>query len=471
MAPESQYWTPARIAVWAGVAVLVSVWLGPKFVRQFRPPENRFMDFSQEWLSAKNYWAGTPVYADQTEALLRHTGFVPNRGEAMLPWNGHPPAATALALPFGKLPYRDALLAWNLLTFPLFLVSVALVARELGVRWTVWSVFPAVTLLLLFDPVYQQLAQGQLNFLLVFLITLTWVADRHDRPGWAGIALGIAAGLKLYPAFLFVYFLFTGRWRALATGALAVLTVNGGALVLFGPSEFRTYAEQVIPSLFGYQGSWRNVSLTGFWLRIFDPQPHDKVVPLVVNPTAATALALVSRGLVTGAVAWAAWRARAGAGRDRAFAGAVVGMLLVSPIVWTHYFVLLVLPVGLLWARLPKGALRVALALAAVPLWAPENFFALLAVGPEQARAMVNLRHDPLSPVVNLTALSAFTYALVALFVLAHFIPAGADDPLDPEHGPPERAPGAGSDDELLDQRFSARAAPGPPVESPARGK
>jgi hypothetical protein len=425
--PDHPSWGAPRIAAWVLAAAVVAVVFGPSLVSTFRPPPDTFLDFSQEWLSAKNYWTGTAVYADQTEALRRHTGVTPDRDEDVLPWNAHPPAAVALTIPFGKLDYRDAHLVWNLLTLPLFLASVWLIVRELQFPLRVWSVFPAVVLLLLCNPVFIQLGQGQLNFPILFLITLAWVADRRGRPGWAGVALGVAIGLKLYPGFLFLYFLFARRWRAIFTGIIAFLAVNGVALAVLGLGEFRTYVERVLPSLFGYQSAWRNVTATGFWLRIFDPQPHQKIVPLVVNPTAAWSLILVSRLVVVGVVAWVAWHARTTTARDRAFAAAVVGMLLVAPVAWTHYFVLLALPVGLVWMRLPPGPARWVMWPVLVALWLPENFFALFAVGPEQAQAMINYHHDPLSARVNLLALSVFTYALVALFVLTLLTPHGGE--------------------------------------------
>src|SRR5262249_3355708 len=158
----------------------------------------------------------------------------------------HPPAAVALALPLGKLEYRDAHLVWNLITFPLFLVSLGLIVRELRFPLRVWSIFPAVVLLLLCNPVTAPIGQGQLNFPILFLVTLAWVADRHDRPGWAGVALGVATALKLYPVFLFAYILFARRWRAIFTGALAFLAMNGAALAILGVDAFRTYREQVL---------------------------------------------------------------------------------------------------------------------------------------------------------------------------------------------------------------------------------
>lgn len=454
--PDRPYWTPLRIALWGLAAVFVSLLFGRSFVAAFRPPEGQFPDFSQEWLSARNYWAGTPVYADQAAALRRHTGLIPQRAEDMLPWNAHPPASVLLALPFGKLTYPDAHLTWNLLTFPLIVVSLWLVARELRLPLSPWSVLPAVALLGLFNPLYIQLLQGQLNPLLLLLLTVAWIADRRDRPGWAGVAVGVAAGLKLYPGFLFLYFLCAGRWRALAAGAAAVVAANAIPLVLFGPAEFRTYVERVVPSLSNYQSSWRNVSLTGFWLRIFNPQTHEMVTPLVVSP-AATALLAASRLLVVGLVGWSAWRARSVAARDRAFAAAVVGMVLVTPVAWTHYFVLLALPAGLLWARAPAGPLRWAVWPALLPLWLPENFFARLAVGPQQAVAMVNLRHSALDPVTNLTALSAFTYALLALLALILLTPDGAGEPPAaprPPAAPPAGGAGEEDDEERLNRRL-----------------
>jgi hypothetical protein len=412
-----------RITLWAIAAVVVTAWFGPVFVDNFRPPDDKFHDFCQEWLSARNYLTGAPVYADLTEALHRHLGATPERAGEMLPWNAHPPAAVALTIPFGKLDYQNAQLAWNLLTLPLFLVSVWLIIRELGFSLCVWSIFPAIVLLLLFNPVFIHIGQGQLNFPILFLITLAWIADRRGRPAWAGVALGVATGLKLYPGFLFVYFLLAQRWWALLTGALAFLAVNAVALALLGADEFRTYIEKVVPSLFSHQSSWRNVSVTGYWLRIFDPQPHQKVLPLVVNPAAGRLLILASRLVIVGVVAWVAWHARTTAARDRALAAAIVGMLLVTPVAWTHYFVLLALPVGLVWMRLPDGPLRWVMCPILAILWIPENFFAMLAVGPEQATAMINIRHEPLSPGVNLLAVSVFTYNLVMLFVLTLLVP------------------------------------------------
>lgn len=413
-----------RAPLWAAAAAVVVLFLGPAFVGAFRPGPDVYADFVQEWLSARNYWNGEPAYLPQRQAFLRETGIDAPRFDTELHWNAHPPAAVAVALPFGLFSdYRTAHLVWNLVTFPLFLAGVVLVLRELAVPWHWWSVFPATALVVASQPLGCQLFQGQLNTLLFLLFAVMWVADRRGCAVWAGTALGLATALKLYPGFLGVYFLLTGRWRVLVAAAVAFLAANAAALAVLGLDDFRTYVQKVVPSLMNYQTSWRNVSLTGFWLRLFDPQAHEKVLPLVSNPVVGKAALLASRLLVVAAVGWAAWRARTPERRDRAFAVAVVGMVLVTPVAWTHYFILLAIPVGLLWMRLPAGPERWLMWAIFATLWLPEYAFAWLAVGKPQALAMINLEHDPVGPAVSLTALSAFTYSLLILFALTLRLP------------------------------------------------
>jgi hypothetical protein len=426
--PERSQWGPGRIALWIFSTLFIVLLFGPRFIENFRPQPGRFMDFCQEWLSAKNYLSGTPVYANQTEALLRHTGLIPTRAEDMLPWNAHPPASVAMTIPFGFLDYPDAHLAWNILTLPTFLVSLLLVVRELGIPICLWSIFPTIVLLLLCAPLYSQLAEGQLNNPILLLMTLAWLADRREAQGWAGIALGFAAALKLYPAFAFAYFLFAGRWRAIPSGMLAFCTVNGLALALIGPNEFRTYIREVIPSLGEYRTAWHNTSLTGFWLRLFDPATQHKIAPLFSSPLLGRSLAIGAQGIVLVAVAVLSWRAKTLAARDRAYAASIVGMLLVSPVAWTHYFVLLALPVGLVWMRLPAGPWRWLMWLAFVPLWVPQTFFIATILGRAEAVAVVERTHRVFSPAIDLTVLSIFTYALVALFALVLRTPANGDE-------------------------------------------
>jgi hypothetical protein len=209
----------ARTVVWGSLAVLAVVWSGPHFLSALRPSDGGHGDFTQEWLSANNVRAGLPVYAPQAETYPLHMGREPEMPEHLLAWNAHPPVTVLLGLPSAWLGYADAHLVWNLLSLLMLGAAVVLVIRELCVPFRPLSVLPLVALTMLCHPLYNHLSHGQLNALLALLVVLAWAADRHGRTGWAGGLLGAAAAIKLFPAFLFLYFVCTRRWRAVLAGA------------------------------------------------------------------------------------------------------------------------------------------------------------------------------------------------------------------------------------------------------------
>jgi hypothetical protein len=50
-------------------------------------------------------------------------------------------------------------------------------------------------LVLLYSPFRQQFSQGQLNAVLLLLITGAWAAERSARPGLAGVLLAVATAV------------------------------------------------------------------------------------------------------------------------------------------------------------------------------------------------------------------------------------------------------------------------------------
>jgi hypothetical protein len=416
---SSATWPPYRIAIWGVLAIVALALRGPGFVRSMKPPEGRFADFFQEWASARNYQSGLPVYSDQRETLPKYTGYQAAKVEVTIPWNAHPPASILLALPFASLDYRDAHLAWNLAMLPLLAASFFLIIRSLALPFSGWSVLPTIALAICCFPLISQFIYGQLNPVLILLITAAWSLDRHNRSGLAGIALGAAAALKLFPAFLFLYFLARRKWAALVPGCLSFVVLNGFALALFGADAFGTYVTTVLPTLQNYQSSWNNFSLTGFWLKLFDPQEHERVVPALRSSTAAHVAIYFTQAAVVVMTAWACWKSTKSGKTDEAFAVCLVGMLLVSPITWNHYFLLLAMPLALLWRDL-CGIARWCYWAIVVLIWVPVGWIYLIGIGKEAARKWDTSKHDlaAATPWQNLLVLSLPTYCLLALFIL-----------------------------------------------------
>ncbi|MBO0697811.1 MAG: DUF2029 domain-containing protein, partial [Zavarzinella sp.] len=420
-----------QLHLWAaGLALCAAAWwwygddlqarvLGPKFDRHGTSVV--IPDFVQEWYSARLWWEGRPPYSSMRGArdLLP---LPPGDAGWALEWNAHPPGAVLVALPFGRLEFAAALAVWNLASIAALAWSVAAVVSRLGCRIPGWAVAPAATALVLSAPFWTQVTHGQLNLVLLPLVVGAWAADRAGRPVTTGALVGAAALIKLFPAFLLVYFAVTGRWRAAGAGVLAVAAGVILTSAVLGFDVWPTYFGRVLPNTQEFARAWSNASLPGWWLKLFDPAmpwPPFRPWPVVRSHGIAVFGALLSAGAVT---ALLGWRSRA-VTADRGFAAAVVAMLLVSPVTWEHAFLLLLLPIAVLSGDVPPGKARAAFVLVLA---------VLASSGYSLAQFLVSVLGEPLGPSgapwdsppwLTATVLSAHTAALCTLLGLLLFAP------------------------------------------------
>lgn len=221
MDSSSRRWYLRHIVLWLVLAGVVCWWRGPAFRRafepEFYPPGHKLFvpDFFQEWASARNRFYGLPIYTPQEITLQLYLGVQrPPNDPAFIGLNAHPPASVLLCLPFAGLKFADAFALWNVLSLAFLAASAGLIVRQLDLPFSLWDLLPAITFLLLCHPFWHQMVHGQLNLLLLLLLTGVWVADRNSHPRWAGTLLGLATAIKFFPGFLFVYFVLRRDWPA-----------------------------------------------------------------------------------------------------------------------------------------------------------------------------------------------------------------------------------------------------------------
>jgi hypothetical protein len=395
--------------------LLVIFFAAPVFFVFLRPAPDRSVDYFQEWSSVRNLFSGLPIYADlkiTTPLYLRLSDYDPAATTVEI--NAHPPTAVLLAVPFGLLDYSDAVLAWNLVSLGLLGASLYLVSRELRIRLPFRWILPALAAMSVCGPLLMQVLQGQLNLVILFLLTLAWVADRANRPFLAGCFVGVATAVKIFPAFLFLYFIITRRWKAILGGALTLLALSGLTAAVLGFDAYRDYILEAIPRVSKFRGSWNNASLVGFWTRLLEPGVDDGTQPRFPGGGLAFVAIVASCLLVTASIVRVTREARVQEDRDRAFGLAVIGMLLISPVTWEHSLLLLLLPIATIGASLPeRRVFRGAFALILVAFWivpSPVHYFFLGRVSPPHGA--------PAAPLLSLTVLSYQFYALLGLFVL-----------------------------------------------------
>jgi len=406
----------ARLCLWSIVAVAASVAFLPEFVSRCRTNQHR--DFEQEWLSARNWLNGFPVYENQSVSLRRYLGDGPKPGQLFVGVNAHPPSSILLGVPLAGMSYPDAFLAWNLISLLALGVSGAIITVSLGIRCDLQKLLCIYTLVLSCAPLHSQMDEGQLNLVLLALIVGVWAADRGDRPELSGLLLGVATVIKLFPGFLFLYFVLRRRWRAVTAGVISVVALTLVSILALGFESYRDYVVVVMPTLSTWRSAWGNLTLLGIWSKLFDPEARvgfHRTIPLFFSPLVAWSGTLVCDLALIALLSRLVLRARSRADRDLAFALCLPIMVLISPVAWNHYLVLLPLPIVVLWTSLPAtGPSRWDLRVLVLVLWlSPKVWWSLFIPGYSSSHAAVYS-----TPWGTLTALSIPTYAVLGLVLL-----------------------------------------------------
>jgi hypothetical protein len=374
-----------------------------------RPEPDRVNDFFQDWGSARNLLVGLPIYTHHAISIPRHL-HVPFNSVTSVEYNAHPPTSVLLAIPFVHLNYPDAVLAWNTLSLVAFLASLAIVAIALPVPRAL--LLPCLALLTFCHPLYGNLYQGQLTLILVLLVTVMWVLERSERSEMAGLVLGTAAAIKLFPAYLAVYYTAQGKLRPLLTATLMFLVLTGATAAVLGLDAYRDYVQIVLPAQTRFRSLGYNYALAGLWYRLFDPiGERGWMTPLWSSPALAQYGTLFSDLMITAVLAIFVRRARTRSQRELSFASAVTAMLLVSPVTWDTSLPLLLVPFAVVAhnsGRLPwiPAALIVVLAI----VWSPQQAITRLALGGRSTRVA--------SWAFMLGAPSLKFYTLLGLFAL-----------------------------------------------------
>ncbi|MFD6562590.1 glycosyltransferase family 87 protein [Micromonospora profundi] len=298
------------VAVVALLAVLPALYL-PGLV-------HNFFDL-KIYMSAMDWWTtGHPLY-DYVQ---------PDRVQGALYFT-YPPFSALLLWPFGLLRLGVTVTIFTVLTVLAVVLTtrwlvLPVVARH-GLPRT-FTLVVAVLLVLAVESTRETITFGQINMLLVVLILgdLLFAVPRARR--WAGVGVGLATALKLFPGIFIVYLLATRRWRAavVASATAAAATLLAAAIA---PSDsWRFWTQELWDTeRVGRTDYVGNQSLFGLLSRFTAPAQPDRLLWLL---------------LVAVVAGYGLWRAaRAARAGDLLTGLTLTGLVgaLVSPITWTHH--------------------------------------------------------------------------------------------------------------------------------------
>jgi alpha-1,2-mannosyltransferase len=270
---------------------------------------DHYSDFGVFWRAGKMVLGGHNPYPAATFHALR------DQNEFVYP----APAALGVAV-FALLPVAVSAALFLALSIGAILGSLYLVGvRDLRCYAVAFLSLATV----------QGLALGTATPFLMLALAVLW--RFRDRIRQIAAAATAAVGLKLFLAPMVIWLAATRRWRALAVSALLSVVVFLTAWAVIGFSTLRSYPA-LLSTLTQVEGQ-SGLSTYGLAIR------------LGVSPTAARDLLIV----LVAALGGLAFRISRTEGNDGCiFAICVVVCLVASPIVWLHYFALLIVPIAVI---------------------------------------------------------------------------------------------------------------------------
>jgi hypothetical protein len=320
-------------------------------------------DFAAYYVAARVLNAGDALYDD---AHMMDAAVV-NGEKVSFPKYIYPPFFAVLLRPIAGLSFITASRIWFVFNLLCLIISVALISRIIGIPRSGGIALGLLALIL--PPIYDTLLLGQVNLILLLLIVLSlYFVSRSGEYRWneilAGLFLGIAVVIKIYPITIGFAFLIHRRVVAFISMIFGILLVMSiGITAGGGIDNTIRYFNQVLPSLSESGPGVTDQSIWPVVIRLFSFNQYRfafltttnyveiALYPIINAPRLGYLLASVG-ALVIATLTIRTLVLRAIRAQDKFsllldFSLLIPMTLLILPVVHDHYLSLLLIPLSL----------------------------------------------------------------------------------------------------------------------------
>ncbi len=246
----------------------------------------------------------------------------------------YPPTTFLFLFPFGLISIDIAQKIWTILSFSSLVGTIFVILKVATKRFSLLTFLLIYSFSMLSFPVKFTLGMGQVNLILLFLLSLCFFFYQRKQFYVAGILLGVASSIKLIPIFLLLFFIRKKAFGVVGACIITFISLGVFSMFLFGESLIRQYIFEVLPNISTAGNSaYYNQAFTGFLSRIAVPNDIARIINysllgvllfvsfILTNPKTQNALReLMEYGIF------------------------VTAILIGGGLAWQHHFVLLIIP-------------------------------------------------------------------------------------------------------------------------------
>jgi hypothetical protein len=212
---------------------IIAVAIGQREIASLGSGERRPEEFMAFYTVGRMLNESSYRLYDSTEFLTQYDRLFP-REAGGAPLYAHAPFEALAFRPFAYLPFKAALVAWQVTSIALVSVGFALIWRS-GTALPGRSLPLALVLALSFQPISVALIfNGQVSALVFFWLALALWLDRRGRQYGAGAVLSLCLAKPTLLILLLPMLAVGRRWRALVGFLAGTLVLAGVSLLLIG---------------------------------------------------------------------------------------------------------------------------------------------------------------------------------------------------------------------------------------------
>jgi hypothetical protein len=260
---------------------------------------------------------------------------------------------TALgSLPIANFDYKTAKIIWTIFNILLLTIVIGLIINHLNLNGS-WLLL-AFIIIFSYQPLYANIAFGQVYIFIFFLIVLAWFAYESGNELLLGVSIGLVFILKTAGIFLLILLVIKKKWRSLLWFFAVVLFLFALTLPILGIDSWSAY----LKTLLDYSSSptlsvtaYQTVHSFFYHLFVFDMQWNS--TQLVNLPSLGKSMSIVFTLIILTVTIITALKSK----KSELIFGSfiIVGIILSPPSIDYHY-ILILIPIFILFNWLIKNS-------------------------------------------------------------------------------------------------------------------
>jgi Glycosyltransferase family 87 len=262
------------------------------------------------------------------------------------------PIIAYLFTPFSLLDESQSSALFTLLgVFSIFAVGLFLINLT---DLQGWRKLCLIVLVTISAPLYNSIWYGNSTHFVFLLVLASFLSFRRKKDIWSGTLLAIAGLIKIPLLFPILYFCLKKRWQIVISFFVTLFAITGLSILVFGLSLHLVWFKECILAFSGQVFAAYNVqSVDAFLIRLLTDTPID-AAKYIQGDWLFKLLRYGIFSLLIGGTLLVCWRSRhitSTEVENLEFSSFLCLTLLISPISWTHYYLLLLLPIALYLGR------------------------------------------------------------------------------------------------------------------------